>query len=62
MTTWLNAFWPENLLAFVPLWWRLAERAHLLAVFAWVRTVGLPRSRGREGAATRTIRLRRRLS
>src|SRR5580692_12770537 len=24
--------WPESLLAFEPVWWRLAERAHLVAV------------------------------
>jgi len=24
--------WPESLLAFVPTWWRLAERTHLVAV------------------------------
>jgi pimeloyl-ACP methyl ester carboxylesterase len=24
--------WPESLLAFEPMWWRLAERTHLVAV------------------------------
>jgi pimeloyl-ACP methyl ester carboxylesterase len=50
--------WPESLLAFEPVWWRLAKRTHLVAVdlpgFGHSHLAGLlPREQGDEHHAWR---------